>query len=45
MVIGEVEATSSGPVIKAVKVQDLSSDPVAKLMWRHEVFDLQTHAL
>ena len=45
MVIGEVEATPGGPVIKAVKVQDLSADPVAKLMWRQEVLDLHTHAL
>ena len=45
MVIGEVEATPGGPVIKAVKVQDLSADPVARFMWRQEVLDLQTHAL
>ena len=31
MVIGEVEATPGGLVIKVVKVQDLSADPVAKL--------------
>ena len=45
MVIGEVEATPGGLVIKVVKVQDLSADPVAKLMWRQEVLDLHTHAL
>ena len=45
MVIREEEATPGWPVIKVVKVQDLSADPVAKLMWRQEVLDLHTHAL
>ncbi len=43
LVIGEVVQEAVDPYIRAIKIQDLTSDPMAHRMWKHEVLDLQAH--
>lgn len=43
MVIGELQDISAMSVIKAMKVQDLSGDAVAKKLWPLEIQDLHSN--
>ncbi|KAG8432921.1 hypothetical protein GDO86_017257 [Hymenochirus boettgeri] len=40
MVMGVVLSSSPEPILRAVKITDLSDNPVHCLMWKHEVEDL-----
>ena len=42
LVIGEVLQTGSCPVIRAMKIQDLSEDNTAQSVWKDEVHHLKT---
>ena len=41
MVIGEVVKNGPQPVVRGIKVQDLSNEEVLKVMWPLEVKDMQ----
>ena len=40
MVVGELQQTGQEPVIKVMKIQDLSTNAIAEGMWKVEVMDL-----
>ena len=40
MVVGELLQTKPAPLIKAMKIQDLSSDKAAQSSWATEVADI-----
>ncbi|XP_056390517.1 recQ-mediated genome instability protein 2 [Hyla sarda] len=40
MVMGSVLSCSPEPIIRAVKISDLSENPVNRTMWKYEVEDL-----
>ena len=43
MIIGELVRVSEVPVIRALKIQDLSSEVALQTMWPIEVEDIRLH--
>ena len=43
MVIGELLQGGNLPVVKAIKIQDLSEEPVLQEMWKYEVLDFMKY--
>ena len=43
MVIGELLQPGNLPIVKAIKIQDLSEEPILKEMWNYEVHDFMKY--